>query len=618
MTGARHVSRRARRRRRRLVGRLLGAGFVVLAGFTLMHLVGAASAAQRGKAYLSQAEADLSARDVDAARGDLRNATNAFTTTRAEVRALGPVAGVARVIPLLRNHVKAVDTFASAGLTLSTAAQPLVDAADTIVHPADDKIPVSAAMDALRDTQAKLGPAVSAITKASDQVSRLRGLFLVGPLARARDDLETELPQIRARARSAEDGLSSLLAFAGGSGPKRYLFLSQNPDEVRPTGGYIGTYGVLTADGGKLSLERYDGMDAWIASHPQSVVDPALAGSPFRLINNPPLRRTLANVNSGPDWPTAAQLAADLWKKGGEAPVDGVISFTPGFMGQVLAVVGPVSIPSYGETVTAQNIFERLDFQTHRAVAPTTGNRKDFVAVLAEAVMHKLLDAPASQWEPLGQAVARAFDAKQALAWSSDPQVARTLATRHWDGAFPSQAGDFAFNGEFENSAKNGRGIRRAYDHHVTLNPDGSAHVITTVTITNTQPDDILANFAGTLGYITAYGPVGAVWDAGSSDPLGSEEPAVAGHPGAGWFKAAPPTGKTTLTVAWNAPNIATRQKGGSWRYDLLWLHQPDHTGDTVQLTVDLPTGARWLSAPPPDQFLLDQDFRDSWIFSPR
>ncbi len=466
---------------------VLGGAAVLVSVFSAIHLLGAASAAQRGRAALTRAESSLSQRSLDAARTDLTAAHTAFSEVREEIGALGPIASVARRIPVLRNQMKAVDTFASAGLSLSLAAQPLVDAADRLVNPTDEATPVSAAMDALRSTQATLQPAVAAISNASDAVASLQGLFLVGRLGDARDDLLIKLPRIKARAVSAGDGLSALMAFAGEGGPKRYLFLSQNSDELRPTGGFIGTYGVLTADHGQLRLERYDAIENWIGSHPQVQVPPEEAGSPFRL-HNPPLKRTLSNVNNVPDWPQAAQLAANLWQAGGEAPVDGVVSFTPGFMRRVLAVVGAVEVPAYGETVTADNINERMDFYTHQLPPPPGTHRKDFVAAVAEAVMQKLLEAPASQWEPLGQAMGQAFDAREALAWSSDPVVARALTERRWDGAFPAFTGDFFYGSEFAYASKNGRGLRRVFDHRVDLRPDGGARITTQITITNTGP----------------------------------------------------------------------------------------------------------------------------------
>lgn len=582
-----------------------------LGGFVLVQVLSAAAAGQRGRAALTRAEASLSARNLSEARQALLTAHQAFTETRSEIAGLGIVASVARRIPVVGNQVKAADTFASAGLNLSQAAQRLVDAADVIINPKDQRLPVSDALDALRETQQSLGPAVAAITQASEEVGRLRGQFLVGPLGRTRDDLLTRLPRLQGRATSADHGLSALIAFAGESGPKRYLFLSQNPDEVRPTGGFIGTYGVLTADAGKLSLDRYDAIEDWTGNRRQADVPPEQVGAPFKY-HNPPLRRTLADVNNLPDWPQAAQLAANLWKAGGEGPVDGVISFTPAFMRRILAVTGPVDVAAFGETVTAANMNARLDFYTHQAPPPPGTNRKDFVAALAETVMGKLLDAPASQWEPLGRAMSDAFDAREALAWSTDPMVASVLAERHWDGAFPSHKGDFFVNSEFAYAAKNGRGIRRVYDHHVDLGPDGGAHITTQITITNTLPPDPLN--ASSLAYLTVYGPEGAVLDQAASDPFGFQEPTLSGHPATGWFRAATPSGgQTTLKVVWDVPRLAKNLGKGAWEYSLRWMHAPDHTGDVVNLSFGLPPTWKWEGTPPPAQLSLDREINGSW-----
>jgi hypothetical protein len=232
--------------------------------------------------------------------------------------------------------------------------------------------------------------------------------------------------------------------------------------------------------------------------------------------------------------------------------------------------------------------------------------------------MHKLLDAPASQWEPLAQVMGQAFDAKQALAWSTDPVVTQALASRHWDGAFQAQPGDFLFDSEFEYVAKNGRGIRRAFDHQVTINPDGSARVTTTVTITNTEPPDINGN-ASTLAYLTLYGPQGGVLDQAASDAFGFKEPTVAGHPATGWFRAATPSGgQTTLKAVWDVPGMLRQDKNGTWHYDLHWIHLPDHTGDVVNLSFALPPGWSWKGPAPPAQFSLDQDFAGSWVLAGR
>jgi hypothetical protein len=104
------------------------------------------------------------------------------------------------------------------------------------------------------------------------------------------------------------------------------------------------------------------------------------------------------------------------------------------------------------------------------------------------------------------------------------------------------------------------------------------------------------------------------VLDQEASDPLGFKEPALAGHPAHGWFRAAAPSGgETTLKVVWDVPRLVKQVGRRSWEYALRWMHLPDHKGDTVNLSFELPPAWRWSGAPPPAQFSLDQEMTGSW-----
>jgi len=584
---------------------------VVAGAFGLFRSARAAQAALHGKAALLSAEGHLGARQLEMAKADLIRAGADFDRSSQEMRSLVRFLPFARAIPLIGSQIRGVEELSETGLLLSDAGIRLTDAAAGIVDPADETQKLSDALDRLRGVQDLLRTGVASIDEAVARVDRLDGERLVRPLGRARTDLSRRLPVFRDRALDAQEALASMITFAGGDGPRRYLVLSQNPDEVRPTGGFIGTYGVMTAVDGELALERYDSIESWILPRPNVVAPPAERGSPLRFDTR--LSQSLANVNTSPDWPQGAQLATRLWERGGEAPVQGVVSFTPAFLARILAVVGPVPIESYGETVTAANVIERLDYYTHVAPPEPGGNRKDFVAVLAQAVMSKLFDAPASQWDGLGQAFAAAFGGREAMAWSTDAEVARVLADRGWDGSVPATTGDFVYPAEFEYAAKHGRALERTYDHHVALRPDGSARITTKLKIVNPSGPDPTRNSPDTLSYITMYGPAGAVFDR-ASDPLGIPEPSVAGHPAYGWFRSVAPLSEATVTVVWEVPGVAAPQSDGTWKYSLRWMRLPDHTGDVLNLSFELPPEWSWKGEPPAAQFSLDRDLDVGWV----
>src|SRR5207237_10831259 len=97
---------------------------------------------------------------------------------------------------------------------------------------------------------------------------------------------------------------------------------------------------------------------------------------------------------------------------------------------------------------------------------------------------------------------------RKAMAWSSRRIIQHALTERAWDGALPEVSGDFFYEGEFEYTAKNGRGLHRTFDHDVVLHADGSAEITTKVTIANTLPPSSsgLLNI-DPLSFVTLYGP---------------------------------------------------------------------------------------------------------------
>jgi outer membrane murein-binding lipoprotein Lpp len=600
---------------RRRVFLVLGGLVVLLVLVAVFGIWRASRAGTAGRVRLVRAQRDLLDQKVNATRQDLQAADRDFRQMHDELHSFpfGPVLAFWRAVPLVRVQVRAVDAFADIGVSLSQTGLKITDAAAVIDQPTGPAVPLSDSLDKLRTVQTALRDGVTALETATTQLKALGGYRLLGPLAGAHRDATTRIAKIDATARSAMDGVNAMIAFTGGDGHRSYLILSQNPDELRPTGGFMGSYGVLAADAGKVRLTRYDDSVAWVRDHPTAVIPADQVGSPFRFYD-PPLEETFANTNTTPDWPHAAEVALKLWAAAGEAPTDGVVSFTPQFLARILAVTGPVVVPGYNETVTAGNVVGRLDYYTHVLPPTTPGlDRKEFLSPLGQAVMAKLLQAPASQWRSLGAAVSKAFAARQLLVWSHDQTVQSTLVQRGWDGVLPATDGDFFYDGEFEYAAKNGRGLKRTFDEQVSLHADGSARVTTTLTINNTEAPSPVNN--DVLTYYTLYGPAGAVLDPVASDPPFSLEPALGGHPAAGWFRTVAPNSTGTIKVVWDVPGLGQRRSDGSWQYALNFQHIVDNTGDVLDLKVDLPAGAHWDGKAPLTHANLDKDITGTWIY---
>ena len=81
---------------------------------------------------------------------------------------------------------------------------------------------------------------------------------LVGPVESVRDAMRARIDALRpAPRRVRRPRARACPSILGWDAPRRYLVLTQNPAELRPTGGYIGSYGIVTFDKGRITERMF-------------------------------------------------------------------------------------------------------------------------------------------------------------------------------------------------------------------------------------------------------------------------------------------------------------------------------------------------------------------------
>jgi hypothetical protein len=590
---------------------------VLLVVLVAVHEIrGGQRTARAGERALVAAQASMRAGQPAAARRHAAAASEQFARARGDIASLRSWLGALGTVAPVDDQLHALDVLTQAGGFASSAASRIAaGAAPAATRGRSPASPRRLTRD-MRRMQDALAGAEATLATAIGRIDAVRRSSLIGPVATSVARARRRLAHARAQAVAGGQTLSAAIAFAGGTAPRRYLLLSQNPAELRPTGGFIGSYGVLVVRDGHLRLDRYRSIESWYFKHRRAVVPPAGAPRALRLPREP-IAQTLANVNAAGDWPAAARLAAALWRKGGEAPVDGVISFTPALLARVLAALGPQRVPGYREVVTSTNVVALLDRYTHTGARArridrrpfrslrAAAARKRFIGLVAARLMRRV-DAAPTRSLSLARAVLRGLELREGMAWSSDRALARVLRARRWDGAVPAVSGDYFYDGEFQYAVKNGQGLHRRFHHDVELHADGSARIVTTVTVANTRSDGM-----DSYSYMTLYGPRGATLLAESDPPTGLER-TIAGHPAAGWLRMARAWGTTSLRAVWQVPKLLVRRRG-RLVYRLLWMHIPAHRGDVLELRVTPPRGWRWAVHPPPATRRLTADVRGAW-----
>lgn len=237
-------------------------------------------------------------------------------------------------------------------------------------------------------------------------------------LTRAREAASSTRTSVIATIHAAE----RMAVLIGAREPATILLLFLNNTELRPGGGFLGTYGVATIHRGTLVDFRTD--DVYN-------LDRHVEGTQ-RVEPPPPFRRHgivtwwyLRDANWSPDFATSSRSVLDFYRREGGAgdPVL-VVGFTPTFAQALLRIVGPIEVD--GVRFDTENIADELEYQVevgyHEKGIPRP-QRKAIIAPLSRIAIDRLLARPIREWGPVVDAVANAARERQLLAYSRDSEL---------------------------------------------------------------------------------------------------------------------------------------------------------------------------------------------------
>ena len=271
--------------------------------------------------------------------------------------------------------------------------------------------------------------------------------------ARQRIDLTGLSPTLRAWLRRLDPYLSSfkdMLSLAqtlpdllggGQEGPKTYLILVQNEDELRATGGYITAVGKAVVWNAKLI--------SWNVVDSSSVDDINKAYPPapwqMRSFMNIPIT-VFRDANWSPDYPTTALWAEYLYAYTNSFSVNGVVTIDQHVLRTLLSVTGPLYVSEINITMTSDNVEEIMRAQKvppPQELHDPNWYRKHFLNPIAAAILNRVLSGHDLSWEQLLRAMLAELDQRHILVKLDNPTLSKSLAERGWDGAVTRRAGDY-------------------------------------------------------------------------------------------------------------------------------------------------------------------------------
>ena len=177
----------------------------------------------------------------------------------------------------------------------------------------------------------------------------------LGRLRTQYDELAAAISDAAGILDTASTAADVMPVMLGADEPRSYLLVFQNNAEARASGGLPGSAAVLTADEGRLSLERQFAGAAFGARD-----EPILPLTSAELqLYGPLLGTDFRDANFTPDFARAAELWSARWEEEFPADtLDGVATLDTVALSYLMRGMDPLEVQ--GVTLTADNVVEEL------------------------------------------------------------------------------------------------------------------------------------------------------------------------------------------------------------------------------------------------------------------
>lgn len=440
----RHYRQRHTVRNKRIVAvAILGVAALLLLGlFSVRSLLRIAEKTQRAKDHLLYSMTLVEAQQFGAARTHVLAAETLLREVRSNLRPWK----VTVILPFVGRQITAFDNTVATIDRLSVAFERVIVFADRMVTTIVGNKPLH--FDAITPEQKRLflaqlfeaGPTLQGIKADIDlaalSLARVPDRFLLPVLSDAIAPLKKHVPQLQHTMTVALPLLEAMPLVSGYPNPQTYLFLFQNNDELRPTGGFIGTYGILQLRDGEIQSLFTDNIYR---------LDRLAERKRLRVEPPPPIKRHLnvpawflRDANWSPDFPTTARQALWFYQKESDdrRPIDGVLAVDPTVVVRLLRLLGSITIDN--THFTPETFVDTLQFHVEKGytdVGLPEVERKEVIGRLTKEMMQRIMTLPLEKIPDLLDIIESALRERHVLLYEANPALQHVVENEGWDGA---------------------------------------------------------------------------------------------------------------------------------------------------------------------------------------
>ncbi|HYE60015.1 MAG TPA: DUF4012 domain-containing protein [Candidatus Kapabacteria bacterium] len=293
----------------------------------------------------------------------------------------------------------------------------------------------------------------------------------------------------------------------GGEEFRRYLVLFQNQHELRPAGGFMGSFALIDVQKGKImNIDVPGGGTYDLKGQMKTHVKPPL---PLQLVNG---KWEFQDANWFPHFPATAEKAEWFYADARGATVDGVIAINASVLERVLKVVGPLAVDD-AMVLDHMNALPTLQTEVEVNYDRTKNKPKEAIGTVLTVLTERMKTLSSDELLRMTATLHEALNTKEIQIYMNDPVVERQLQSFGWTGEMASTEKEQDYLAVIQANVqgqKSDAKIEQTIEHQAEVMSDGS--IIDTVIVRREHrgiPDEAFYG-ADNMSYVRVYVPEGA------------------------------------------------------------------------------------------------------------
>lgn len=453
-------------------------------------------ASDAGIAYLQDAKVSLDAQNTSAAQVNFGKALEQFRNSKESLNSSGiTLRSILSVVPQKRDAeamLSAAELITQAGIK----GTELLDLTNGMKLSAIGLNSDGANREVLDKAQKLLNESVELADLAAQEIDSVSISSIPENYRPAFINAKDMAGLFKANVNSLKEVCSLLFDLV--LGQKNVLIVFQNNNELRASGGFMGTIGSAVLNDGALNSLDIRSVYDWDGQLKEKILPP----QPMFLVNNQWYLRDSNWFASFPD--SAKRMSVLFEKEGGETP-DLIITMTPEIILDMLERTGPITLPQHNVTLTKENFVEQTQVETSVNYDKTLNQPKQFLADFFPILMEKV--GSSGGMMTFLEIFQRNLYKKNVLLYSRNVEIQAKILAFNWGGELRSTDRDYlSIVNSNLGGTKTDRDMLRSINLQTEIDKDGTVTNKLIYTVKNLNRNSALNN----KSFIRFYVPEGS------------------------------------------------------------------------------------------------------------